>query len=134
MIITRDNKAFEDIDVIFNDIYESEIGTIKIVDDSTDNSNYTIRLNSKDIKLPLHIINRTDGLKMNVKNMVGSKKINDIFIDMKISKSKRDIWPILVDDEDKVIWIPGLKKSNLDVVNCKDYDIIITYVKKEENI
>lgn len=134
LIITRDNKAFEDIDVIFNDIYESEIGTIKIVDDSTDNSNYTIRLNSKDIKLPLHIINRTDGLKMNVKNMVGSKKINDIFIDMKISKSKRDIWPILVDDEDKVIWIPGLKKSNLDVVNCKDYDIIITCVKKEENI
>ena len=66
--------------------------------------------------------------------MVGSKKINDIFIDMKISKSKRDIWPIVVDDEGKVIWVPGLKKSNLDVVNCKDYDIIITCVKKEENI
>lgn len=134
LILTRDNKTYENIDVIFNDIYESTMGTIKVIDESEDTSNYTIRINSKDIKLPLHIINRRDGLKMHVKNMVGSKKVNDIFIDMKVSKNNRDTWPILVDDEGQVIWIPGLKKSNLDVVNCKDYDIIITYVKKGGNI
>ena len=71
---------------------------------------------------------------MNVKNMNGSKKINDIFIDMKIGKKERDTWPILVDDECTVVWISDLKKSNLDVVNCCDYDIIITCVKKGGNI
>lgn len=134
LILTKDSKFNENIDIIFNEFYDSEIGLIKYVDSSEDTSNYTIRLNSKNIKLPIHIINRSDGLKMNVKNMVGSKKVNDIFIDMKISKRRRDIWPILVDDEGRVLWIPGLKKSNLDVVNCKDYDIIITCVKKGGNI
>lgn len=134
LILTKENRKVENIDVIFNDSYFSEIGLIKIVNESNDTSNYTIRLNSKDIKLPLHIINRIDGLKMNVKNMNGSKKINDIFIDMKIGKKERDTWPILVDDECTVVWIPGLKKSNLDVVNCCDYDIIITCVKKGGNI
>lgn len=134
LILTKENRKVENIDVIFNDSYFSEIGLIKIVNESNDTSNYTIRLNSKDIKLPLHIINRIDGLKMNVKNMNGSKKINDIFIDMKIGKKERDTWPILVDDDGTVVWIPGLKKSNLDVVNCCDYDIIITCVKKGGNI
>lgn len=134
LILTKDNKENDSIDIIFNESYESKIGLIKLVNSSEDNSNFTIRLNSKEIKLPLHIINRSDGLKMNVKNMEGSKKVNDIFIDMKISKSKRDTWPILIDDNSTILWIPGLKKSNLDVVNCKDYDIIITCVKKGGNI
>ncbi len=134
LIITKEKDTSEDINVIFENLYTSKIGLIKKVNESEDNSNYTIRLNSKDIKLPLHIITRSNGLKMNVKNMEGSKKINDIFIDMKVSKSKRDVWPILVDDEGTVLWLPGLKKSNLDVVNCKDYDIIITCVKKGGNI
>lgn len=133
LIFTKEKQCNNYFDIIFEDVFESDIGLIRVVENSNDTSNYTIRLNSNDIKLPLHFINRCDGLKMNVKNMEGSKKINDIFIDMKIPVSKRDIWPVLIDDEGRVLWLPGLKKSNFDVVINEVYDIIITCKKKEEN-
>ena len=95
-------------------------------------SNYVIRLNSKDIKLPLFVRTRKDGDKMNVKNMAGTKKINDIFIDMKISQNKRDSWPIVVDSNNEIVWVPGLKKSQFDVPINEEYDIIVAYLKKGE--
>lgn len=110
-----------------------ENGIIQIIDETDDNSNYVIRLNSKDIKMPLYIRSRLDGDKMEVKNMNGSKKINDIFIDMKIDTTKRDTWPILVDSNDVILWLPGLKKSKFDVLNGSVYDIIVRYEKGENS-
>ena len=63
--------------------------------------------------------------------MSGSKKVNDIFIDNKLSKDKRDIYPIIVDSDDKVVFIPGIKKSKYDIPMNKEYDIIIKYVWEE---
>ena len=51
----------------------------------------------------------------------------DIFINSKIPLSKRDIWPIVVDSKDKVVWIPGIKKSKFDKTNNEFYDIIVRY-------
>ena len=51
---------------------------------------------------------------MFVKNLNGSKKVNRIFIDEKISNSVRDSYPIVTDDTGVIIWIPGIKKSQLD--------------------
>ena len=63
--------------------------------------------------------------------MNGSKKVNDIFIDSKINKNMRNIYPIIVDSNDTVLFIPGLKKSNLDIAINGDYDIIVKYEKGE---
>ena len=68
-----------------------------------------------------------------VKNLNGHKKINKIFIDEKVSPSKRTSWPIVVDKSDKVIWIPGLKKSKFDNEKLQKYDIILKYERKEES-
>ena len=77
--------------------------------------------------MPLYIRNRVDGDRIEVKNMNGSKKVKDIFIDEKITLSDRDRWPILVDSDDKILWIPGLKKSKFDIPFDNVYDIIIWY-------
>ena len=108
------------------------LGTIKIVDEIDNNSNFVIRLNSNDIKLPLFIRSRLDGDRIRVKNMDGTKKINDIFIDSKVPLSDRDIYPILVDSDDNILWIPGLKKSNFDIPFNGVYDIIVKYEKGEK--
>lgn len=100
---------------------------IEVVSSSNDTTNNTIRLNSKDIKLPLCVRNRHNGDKIVVKGLNGSKKISDIFIDEKIKKSLRDIWPIVLDNEDNVVWLPGLKKSSLDKEITEEYDIILRY-------
>ena len=104
--------------------------TISVVPSSDDPGNNTIRLLSTDIKLPIHIRSRLDGDKMIVKNMIGHKKINDIFIDSKIDKMKRDNYPVVTDDNDLVIWLPGLKKSNLDRSINDKYDLILNYKKE----
>ena len=94
-------------------------------------SNYIIRLNSKEIKLPLYIRNKKDGDKIEVKNLKGTKKIKDIFIDSKLGLKKRREYPLLVDSDNFVLWIPGIKKSKFDKDINEKYDIIIKYT--EEN-
>ena len=100
---------------------------ILIDNESTLTNNYVIHLNSKEIKLPFIVRTRNDGDYMNVKNMQGTKKVNDIFIDSKIPRKLRDIYPIVTDSTGKIIWIPGIKKSHLDRKKEQKYDIILKY-------
>jgi tRNA(Ile)-lysidine synthase len=67
------------------------------------------------------------GDKIKVKGLNGTKKVKDIFIDKKISLSKRDSWPIVVDSKGNVVWIPGIKKSKFDKKINENYDIILKY-------
>ena len=59
--------------------------------------------------------------------MSGSRKVNDIFIDNKISTTERDMWPIVVDSNNTIVWLPGLKKSKYDVPISENCDIILKY-------
>ena len=100
---------------------------ILIKEETEDTSNYTIRLNSKELSLPLIVRTRQNGDKMEIKNLNGHKKIKDIFIDEKISETARNSWPILTDQNNQIIWLPGLKKSKFDKQKHENYDIIIRY-------
>ena len=112
----------------FNENVELPNGKSIYIDNNTTlTSNYVIHLNSKEIKLPFVVRTREDGDSMIVKNMSGRKKINDIFIDSKIPKEKRDIQPIVLDSSGEIIWIPGIKKSHLDRKKEEKYDIILKY-------
>ena len=77
--------------------------------------------------MPLSVRNRKNGDKISVKGMLGRKKVNDIFIDDKVPASERDLWPVVVDSENTIVWLPGLKKSKLDKTKEEKYDIILRY-------
>ena len=64
---------------------------------------------------------------MIIKNMTGKKKISDIMTDSKVPKEYRDTYPIVTDDDNNIIWIPGVKKSNFDRKKSGKYDIILKY-------
>ena len=100
---------------------------IKVVESSDINDNNYCRLCSKDVVLPLRVRTRKNGDRMKVKGLNGSKKVKDIFIDSKIPIGKRDLWPVVVDSKDNIVWIPGLKKSKFDVSKNKKCDIILKY-------
>ncbi len=100
---------------------------IEVVNESKQTDNNVCRLSFEDIKFPLHVRNRIDGDKMHVKGMIGSKKIKDIFIDEKIDLKDRDVWPVVLDSNDEIVWLPGLKKSKFDKSNEEKYDIILKY-------
>ena len=100
---------------------------IEKISETLDNSNSICRLHSKEITFPLIVRTRRVGDKMAVKGMVGTRKVKDIFIDKKISKSNRDIWPVVVDSCGRIVWIPGIKKSKFDKKKNDSYDIILKY-------
>lgn len=77
---------------------------------------------------PLIIRTRRNGDRISLKGMAGSKKVKDIFIDMKIPLSERDEWPIVTDREGGILWLPGLKKSNHESTEGNRL-LLLTYIK-----
>ncbi len=107
---------------------------IEIGKDTFLNNNFICRLNMDEITMPLYVRNRKTADKMVVKGMQGHQKISQILIDNKIDKMKRDLYPIVTDAKDCILWVPGLKKSQFDKSKGEKYDIILTYYQlKGEN-
>ncbi len=100
---------------------------IEVITDSKTDGNDVCRLSLNEVKQPLYVRNRHDGDKMTVKGMLGRKKVSDIFIDCKIPSKDRDLWPIVCDADDNIIWLPGLKKSKFCKEKTEKYDIILKY-------
>lgn len=100
---------------------------MEIIKSTMTDDNNICRIDLSTVKEPLYVRSRKDGDKMTVKGMKGHKKVADIFIDCKISKEDRDLWPILCDADNNVLWLPGLKKSKFCKAKEEKYDIIIKY-------
>ena len=107
-------------------------GEIKLTKYTNLTNNFVTHLNSKDIKLPLYVRNKKNGDVIEVLNMNGKKKVKEILIENKIDRNKRECYPVVVDSDDNIIFIPGLKKSKYDTLKSGKYDIIVWY-NKEEN-
>lgn len=126
--ITRNKKQNKDYKIaISNETLLPNGKKINIIKETASNSNDYIRLNSKEIVLPLYVRNRITGDKIHIKNMESPKKVKDIFINSKLSKEERDYQPIVVDSKGEIIWLPGLKKSKFDKAKEENYDIILWY-------
>ena len=134
-----DNKYFEikkDIDFDYTDIEfkkTTKVNNYKFIyNEKTDlKSNYVIRLLSSEIELPLHIRNRKDKDRMEVKNLNGTKTVSDILTDSKIPYEKRKNIVLITDNCGNILWIPGIKKSKFDKEISEKYDIIIKCVEEE---
>ncbi len=122
-IIKEDSKKI-DTKILDKDLCVDNF-SFYFLKESSSNDNWTIRLSTNEINLPLYIRAKENKDKLLVKNLNGSKKVNEIFNENKIPRSKRDSYPVIIDSDNNIIWIPGLKKSKF----CKDknekYDIII---------
>ena len=127
----EENKETKNYDIILNDIVELSNGyIIEIIKETENNSNYVTKINTQEINMPIHIRTRKEGDKLTLKGLNKEKKLKDIFIDEKVPIEKRKTWPVVTDDKDNIIWLPGLKKTKFDRAKKKNYDIIIRYRKK----
>lgn len=126
--LKRETEELTSYEIEISDIAElPNHHIIKKVNEVVGNSNNICKLSSREVQLPLIARTRKIGDKIEVKGLNGTKKVKDIFIDSKIEKTNRDLWPIVVDSLDRVVWIPGLKKSKFDKKNEESYDIILKY-------
>ena len=106
---------------------------IKKIDNTLNDGNDICKLNSNNIKLPLYLRNRKNGDYIYQLGLNGRKKIKEIFIENKVPLNLRDNYPILVDNNDQILWIPNIKKSKFNSKTGEFYDIILKYCEKEEN-
>ncbi len=97
------------------------------VDSIDTNGNDICRLDSSEVALPLYVRTRKHGDKMSLKGTDGHKKVKDILIDSKIPMKDRELWPVVVDSKDTIVWLPGLKKSKFNKQKNDKCDIIIKY-------
>ena len=125
--IVKENKENEYEYILEDKIILPNNKKIKKVEKKEGKSNYILRLNSKDIELPIKVRSSQNGDRMSVKNLKGTKKVKDIYIDEKIPVEKRREIPIVTDSNDTILWLPGVKKSKFDVESNGIYDIILSY-------
>ena len=130
-LIIKKKQEVKNFEYILDDSIQTDDWQI-YKDKTCDDTNNSIRLNSKEIALPLIIRNRRNGDKMEVKNLYGTKKIKDILIDEKIDIQKRDCIPLLTDSNNNILWIPGLKKSKFAKNKDEKYDIMIRHEARRE--
>lgn len=74
------------------------------------NNKKYLKLCYNNIAWPITIRNRRDGDFINFK--YGTKKIKNLFIDLKIPKNVRESLPIILDRNNKVLGIPGITNSS----------------------
>jgi len=39
----------------------------------------------------------------------GRRRLQDLFVDLRVPRSLRDRWPLLVDAHDQILWVTGLR-------------------------
>lgn len=85
------------------------------------------------VKKPLCVRTRKQGDRINIIGMNGSKKVKDIFINEKIARYDRDVWPLVIDSENKVLWIPRIRRSALASPSEKtEKFLLLSFVHDEE--
>lgn len=141
VLVKSYNKIYFDKKKVYNDFCYEFKDCISLpngykvfkVDELDDTSNYETALYSSDIKLPIYIRNRKPGDKIEILGMTGSKKLKDVFINSKINIENRNNYPVVVDSDNNVLWLPGLKKSKYDKSKGGKYDIILKYQQEVLN-
>jgi tRNA(Ile)-lysidine synthase len=71
-----------------------------------------------DLALPLVVRSREPGDRLEPAGLNGTKKVQDMFVDAKVPRSRRDDWPLLCDAAGRILWIPGLRRSMHAVVHA----------------
>ncbi|WP_096441111.1 tRNA lysidine(34) synthetase TilS [Alteribacter populi] len=77
-----------------------------------------------ELPLPLTVRSRQKGDRISPIGMKGSKKVKDLFMDKKVPRHLRDRWPVVVDQKDRIIWIPGLARSSVALVTDQTQDVL----------
>lgn len=91
-----------------------EVTFTYVHDPTPQRTEYTALFHEHLVHMPLIVRTRIAGDRMSLKGIKGSKKLKDIFIDRKIPVQQRDTWPVIMDQEGRIIWLPGLKKSAIE--------------------
>ena len=87
----------------------AEVKTSQYSNRKKSDSEFVEFIDYNEVKYPLKLRNRRIGDMFYPLKMTGVKKVKEFFIDNKVPKGHRDLIPILVDSEGKIVWIVGMR-------------------------
>lgn len=70
---------------------------------------FTVVLDPSKIDWPLRVRTRRRGDAFQPAGLEGTKKLKDYFISIKLPRADRESWPLVVDAQDRVVWVVGLR-------------------------
>jgi tRNA(Ile)-lysidine synthase len=85
------------------------------------------------IRYPLELRSRLPGDFMQPYGLNGTKKVQDMFVDAKVPRSRRDSIPILVDGDGRILWIPGIRRSSHALVTESTRSTLHFVLARSEN-
>lgn len=112
--------------------YSVSLKLISNNDINLKNNNFTKYFDIGEDIESIVIRNRQDGDRFNPYGMMGTKKLKDIFIDLKVRKDLRDNIPLVLINE-KIAWIVGYRVSNAFKVSRNSRNILEIKFEGEEN-
>jgi tRNA(Ile)-lysidine synthase len=94
-------------------------------------SRYEACFDASELTYPLVVRNRRPGDRIQVLGLNGSKKVQDMFVDEKISPSERELYPLLFDAAGRLLWIPGIRRSNHALTESHTKDVFFIRADNE---
>jgi tRNA(Ile)-lysidine synthase len=71
----------------------------------------------------LSVRNRRVGDRIALAGGIGTRKLQDVFVDHKVGRRQRERWPIVLSNEE-VAWVPGLTRGGLALVTLQTQKVL----------
>lgn len=114
------------IDLDFGTIKGEYVSTVRKTTDL-----HTFICDADQISLPLIVRSKRDGDFMYPLGLGGRKKVNRLFIDRKIDRTLRTKWPLIVDQEGDILWIPHVCRAEKGLVTKMSKKLLmLTFERK----
>jgi tRNA(Ile)-lysidine synthase len=85
---------------------------------------------AKEISPPLLVRGRRDGDRIQPFGLKGTKKLKDLFIELKVPQEMRDRLPVLTDREG-VLWVAGIRRSERAKIRPSTREVLSARWRKE---
>ena len=71
----------------------------------------TVEFEAESLPFPLQVRHSQAGDRLRPSGMDGTKKLQDLFVDLKLTKEERQNTLVVLKD-DKILWVVGLRRSD----------------------
>ena len=90
----------------------------------------TAAVQADSLSVPLTVRNRRPGDRMRPLGAPGHRKLQDLFVDRKIPRAERDRVPVIVDTQDRIVWVVGVAIAEECRVSAPEGRVVIFQVTK----
>jgi len=64
----------------------------------------------------------------------GTKTVKDMFVDGKLPRRLRDVWPIVASREGELLWVPGFRRAKHGAVTGATSRVVTLTFRRRGNI